>query len=944
MRHSLFPFLTFFLAAITCHAQDAPKAVDPRLEVIQFADEKQIVHPVSMTFDAKGRLLVIESHTHFRPKDYKGPPHDRVQILEDTDGDGKADKITTFFEGTKATMDIATHPNGSIYLATRNEIIRLRDTKGTGKADDVKRIVFLDTKGDYPHNGLSGLSFDYRGNVTFGMGENLGAAYKLIGSDGVTIANEGDGGNIFTCTADGKKLRKIATGFWNPFGTCYDQFGRLFAVENDPDAMPPCRLLHIVEGGDYGYQFRYGRTGRHPFQSWHGELEGTLGMVSGTGEAPCEVLDYQADGLPAEYRGNLYVTSWADHRVERYVLKPHGASVKADRVAFVQGGKDFRPVGLAVAPDGSMFFSDWVLRDYNLHHRGAVWHLRMKDRSKKVNFDAYESHKLARAGEKGRADLLARLKSPSAAVRAAAARALAGSEKGLTDDALLILVKDKSPEIRAFVLEALLAQIERFEKDNPLAPRGIFQPAGNPSIADRIKALGETAVELSVGVRSCNTKGDLDLLLALLRDSDPFIRNAVVQQLATHPELLKSITLNADADARLKLGVLRATRESGLKESRPLAAKFLQDPDPEVRFFAAKWISDDKLTEHTEAIRKSLEDPKLSPKLFFAYATALARVEDRPVHEDRMAEFFVAKVADAKAPASHRLASLLQVPNSHKGLSLDLLANLLKTDDATLKLEAVRAMQGHPEPKRFAVLSKVVGDSQLPTNLRAEAIVGLAEKANEHAEALVDLASGTNPSLAPESLRALVGVSLKGEQKTKLESSNGPGELRDRVLGKPFTKSRPKLDDTAAWLKHLEGPADAEAGRRIFFQPKLAQCSRCHRIDGRGANVGPELSGIGRTERRHILESILQPSLNVAPNFQTWQLEMESGKILTGMLLRTYLDEYTYLDANGGQFKINTREVAETRPVPQSIMPDRLVDTLTDQELRDLLAYLQSRK
>src|SRR6185369_9849175 len=128
------------------------------------------------------------------------------------------------------------------------------------------------------------------------------------------------GGHVFWCTADGRGLRRVATGFWNPFGICRDIFGRLFAVDNDPDAMPPCRLVHVVEGADFGYQFRYGRSGRHPFQSWNGQLPGT-------GEAPCEVLSYESDGLPPGYRGDLFVASWADHRVEHYLLKPRGASL-----------------------------------------------------------------------------------------------------------------------------------------------------------------------------------------------------------------------------------------------------------------------------------------------------------------------------------------------------------------------------------------------------------------------------------------------------------------------------------------------------------------------------------------------------------------------------------------------------------------------------------------
>src|SRR3954447_26080968 len=110
---------------------EEPRSLDPRLEIVQFAASPDIVHPIACEFDKKGRLLVVESHTHFRPTDYKGPEFDRIRILEDTKGTGKADKFTTFWEGTKFTMDLAVHPiDGSVYVATRNEIFRLRDTMG----------------------------------------------------------------------------------------------------------------------------------------------------------------------------------------------------------------------------------------------------------------------------------------------------------------------------------------------------------------------------------------------------------------------------------------------------------------------------------------------------------------------------------------------------------------------------------------------------------------------------------------------------------------------------------------------------------------------------------------------------------------------------------------------------------------------------------------------
>ena len=245
-------------------ASGPPKVTDPRLVLEQVAREPVIVTPTGLAVDSRGRVLIIESHTHFRPKDYKGPPADRIRLFEDADHDGRFERVTTFFEGTKMTMSLAFARDGTLFVATRNAIYRLEDRDGDGKADGEAAtrvpapIIQLDTPGDYPHNGLSGFAFDFAGNVYFGLGENLGAEYRLIGSDGTTLHGGGEGGNIYRCRPDGSKLERIATGFWNPFHVAFDDFGRLFAVDNDPDSRPPCRLLHIVEGGDYGYRFRNG--------------------------------------------------------------------------------------------------------------------------------------------------------------------------------------------------------------------------------------------------------------------------------------------------------------------------------------------------------------------------------------------------------------------------------------------------------------------------------------------------------------------------------------------------------------------------------------------------------------------------------------------------------------------------------------------------------------
>ena len=383
MNHRVLPTLTATLSLSLglAFAIEFPTGQEGS-EVTLFAQEPLIKHPIGICFDHRNRLLAVESHTHFPPEDYDGPKHDRILWLRDTDGDGKADDSIVFFEGLQNICLVKLHPtNGWIYVTTRNEVLRLRDTDGDGVANWVDRkLAWLETEGNHPHNGISGLAFDKRGRVFFGMGENLGVEYTLHGADGKSVSDEGEGGNIWWMRGDGSELRRFATGFWNPFGLAVDANGELFASDNDPSGSPPSRLHWVIDGGDYGYQYRYGRSGDHPFIAWNGELPGTIPMLAGTGEAPCDILAFGPKEKP-----RIWVTSWVDHRVELFESVAGVQSIRpqpnsndpsgrqVDRTIPIRGGADFRPVGLDLAPNGDLFVSDWVKRSYQLHGFGRIW-------------------------------------------------------------------------------------------------------------------------------------------------------------------------------------------------------------------------------------------------------------------------------------------------------------------------------------------------------------------------------------------------------------------------------------------------------------------------------------------------------------------------------------------------------------------------------------------
>ncbi len=129
-----------------------------------------------------------------------------------------------------------------------------------------------------------------RSGLRLAFGENLGVDYTFVGSDGVNLSGGAEGGSTYLCRTDGSMLTRQTTGHWNAFGMAYDLEGDLFSTDNDPNATPPNRLLHIVPGADYGFEYRYGRSGRHPLVCWYGEHPGTLGMIGTLGEAACGVI------------------------------------------------------------------------------------------------------------------------------------------------------------------------------------------------------------------------------------------------------------------------------------------------------------------------------------------------------------------------------------------------------------------------------------------------------------------------------------------------------------------------------------------------------------------------------------------------------------------------------------------------------------------------------
>lgn len=805
----------------------------PGVKLTLVAEHPQVMTPTGIDVDKEGRVFVAVCHTHFRPEGYPGPARDEIVVLSNFAADGRAQTRTVFYDKTDATMGLVLGADGWVYLAERSRILRVKDTDGDGRGDREETIATLKTEETYPHNGLSGLAWHPSGDLVISLGENMWKAWDFVGSDGTTLHGEGAGGGIFRCTATGAKLRKIAVGFWNPFGLCVRADGEIFAGENDPGSRPPCRLLHIVEGGDYGYQRAYGEAPSHPFVCWNGELRGTLPMVCPSGEAPCGVQPLGA---------GLIGGSWTDHRIDYFPLQPHGASFKSERIPLVTGGDMFRPTCVARASEGVYYFADWVFGSYPIHQRGRVW---------KLEIDAKA-----------------------------------------TGDWLQLAVAREVP------------------KDTTT----------NASVEDNFAAA---------------------------RGSDPFVARAALLALSRKAEAWEGAVAKRDGRDRVSACI-------ALKLAKPKDEKwprtFLGDADAEVKFEALRWICDERLTALLPQVEALLHRSDLDYRLFEACLATVNTLQGNPRAGIDNPAMLLERVRDAKAPPRIRAFALRLLRPKPNQVSIALLHELIALNDGTLSIEVVRVL-ARTGADAHAALAEIAADERRPAALRAEAIAGLAVVIEQHLPLIARLAGHENAIVREEALRALRFAGLSDGQKEELRgvAKRFPdaSEFVEAILN-PATTTRPAFTDVAAWqqwLAKLPGKPDLDAGQRIFHHPKLAQCTNCHMHHGRGNIVGPDLSVVGdRGDDAWLLQAILDPSRDVAPQFYPISMEMKDGSAFVGFLLRDGGGATaTYRDLTGAERSIKRGDIVRREELKTSVMPPGLIAVLTDREIRDLLAFLRQR-
>ncbi len=557
---------------------------------------------------------------------------ERVELVEDTNGDGRADRHTIFADGFNDPLDgIA-----SSVLARKNDLFLTNIPHLWVLRDGARKSMFSGFGVRYAFAGhdLHGLRIGPDGRLYFSLGDR-GAHVKT--AEGGTIALPETGG-IFRCELDGSNLELFAYGNRNPQDLVFDEHGNLFTGDNNSDGGDKARWVYVVEGGDsgwrIGYQYLDTRGPWNAEKMWHpawaGQAAHLVPPIQNITNGPSGAAYYPGTGLPKDYAGRFFLADFKGQStlsgIWSFTLKPAGAS-------FQMVGEDRSIWGVLATDvefgvDGGLYVLDWT----------QGWLRPGKGRIFRVHDPAVDKDSLVREtrqlmadgmGKRAERDLLKLLGHADMRVRQEAQfeLALRGEGGTLTEaatrgrglgrlhgiwglgqllrknkqalsPALIALMSDPDAEVRAQALRVLgdarlmaaAPEARRLLTDQ--SPRVQFFAA---------QALGR------IGAREAFP--DLLQLLARNADRDPYLRHAAVMGLLGTADDKALLGATRGVSPSVRLGVLLALR----RKRSPEVARFLKDSDPLLVREAARAINDDKIDEGVKALAavKATDAPTL---------------------------------------------------------------------------------------------------------------------------------------------------------------------------------------------------------------------------------------------------------------------------------------------------------------------------------------------
>lgn len=959
------------------------------LEATLFASEPTVVNLTNIDVDHKGRVWACEAY-NYRPAINGNPVHnegDRILILEDTNGDGKADKTTVFYQGKEINAPLGIWVMGNQVVVSQSPYVWLfTDADSDGKADK-KEVIFEGIGGEQHDHGMHAFTLGPDGKLYFNFGNESG---QLLGKDGKPVLGK-DGkaidfskfkqGMVFRCDPDFTNVEVLGHNFRNNYEVAVDSYGTMWQSDNDDDGNKGVRINYVMQYGNYGYTdeltgagWRANRTNMEdsiPFRHWHLNDPGVVPNLLQTGSgSPTGMAIYEGRLLPKSFWDQMIHCEPGHNVVRSYPVQKNGAGYSASIVNIIDGHRDkwFRPSDVCVAPDGSLIVSDWYDPGVGGHQAGD----QARGRLYRVA-PAHTPYLTPKSDFETPEGAVKALQSPNLSTRYLAWNALVKQGTSSVSALKRLLENTENPRMQARALWALTF----IDKTNDSYIKDAIKNS-NPDL--RITALRI--------VKERRGKELPQYLSLLVNDQDPQVRRecALAIHGETAPEMpalwtklaqqydgkdrwyLEALGIGAEGqwDSFFKSWLAAAGNNpienqmgkdivwrSRTKSSVPLLAVLASDSKVDLkdrlRYFRA-FDFNPGAREKSAALLEMMKGK--APNQNEINNLVLKHLDPQFVKQSPQALASLQKVLDANygTPTYMELIGRYELASENKRLlelalakskenigrqagqqllkqkGAPLLWNVINGKDASKSEAALASIRGVGNKESIGILTVVTTGTKYPMTVRSAAVKALGGTMNGEDEVLALLKENKVPAeLKADAVKGLSGAWRKS---VKMEAAK-------------------YLDGAVAAKKHPQVKAligmkgDATKGKQVFNM----YCSVCHQVNGQGMDFGPKLSEIGdKLPKEALYATIFEPSAGIGFGYEGFEVTLKDGSTITGIVSSKTETDLILKFPGGATQEYKMSNVKSMKQMKDSMMPAGLEEAMTTDELVNLVEYMSILK
>ena len=981
------------LAEIQKHsAENALKGLDvfEGLAVHTFATEPMLINPTNIDVDERGRVWVTEAY-NYRPAingNPTNPKGDRIVILEDTNGDGIADKSKVFYQGPELNAPLGICVLGNRVIVSQSPYIwSFYDDNGDDVADR-KEILFQGIGGEQHDHGAHAFTFGANGKLYFNFG-NEGKTLKdkngktVLDQDGEEIGpKKYQQGMVFRCDIDGTNVECLGNNFRNPYEVAVDSYGTLWQSDNDDDGNKGTRINYVMPYGNYGYKdeitgagWEANRTNIEdsiPLRHWHLNDPGEVPNLLQTGAgSPTGMLVYEGTLLPKEFQDQLIHADAGPNVVRSYSLKNNGAGYSASIINILKGDKDqwFRPADVCIAPDGSLIIADWYDPGVGGHQAGD----QTRGRIYRVAPPTSSSYQISKQDYSTPVAAVVALQNPNLSVRYHAFIALQTFGNQSIPELEKLWKSTANPKLRARAFWALVKlphvdakkYIDQAVKDQNPNLRIVAIRAAEELKQNLIPVFKSLANDTDVQVRReiaialhHNKSTEAATIWATLASKydgkDRWYLEALGigadRQWDSFFKSYLSLVKDPLKDAAGKDIVWRARTD----EAVPYLAKLAVDNQvalkERLRYFRAFDFNAGKLK--SGLLLKMIADNKsndMALNKLVLFALDNKSVNQSPIAKQALQAVIKSvngtheyidfvKRYQVKSESNNLLQLAISKKNEDIGKqSTGLLLSFggskqiwsVINEKDTIAVKSLISSLGQVGSKESIDMVQTIALSdKYATGIRKDAARNIGKSWNGEERVLAILKSKKVPQdLIPDVVASVSGA-WRGSVRSEAESYL-PGHVST------ITAAMPTLSEINA----LTG--DAIKGKTVFTN----SCALCHQVNTEGYDFGPKLSEIGsKYPKEGLLNAILHPSEGIGFGFEGWTLKLKDGSSVTGIIASKTETDIDLKLPGGAKQQLKTSQLQSSTQLKESMMPEGLYKSMSKQDLADLLSYLQQLK